>query len=70
MSDVRQGAISMRTAIVYPPYDTLQFTVPGLAEGDVNSRVWICIREIAKSFDVGAMADIFTGRASVCAGRR
>jgi Ni,Fe-hydrogenase III large subunit len=32
-----------------PPYDRLTFTVPVLAAGDVNARVWIRIREIEQS---------------------
>jgi Ni,Fe-hydrogenase III large subunit len=33
----------------YPPYDELQFEVPGRDEGDVNARVWIRILEIEQS---------------------
>ncbi len=33
----------------YPPYDQLSFTVPVLAAGDVNARVWIRIREVEQS---------------------
>ena len=33
----------------YPPYDELEFEVPVRAEGDVNARVWIRIREIEQS---------------------
>ena len=33
----------------YPPYDALEFEVPVLAEGDVNARVWIRIREVRES---------------------
>jgi Ni,Fe-hydrogenase III large subunit len=38
-----------RRALPYPPYDGLAFDVPVLAEGDVNARVWIRIREVAES---------------------
>jgi Ni,Fe-hydrogenase III large subunit len=33
----------------YAPYDVLAFEVPVLAEGDVNARVWIRIKEIEQS---------------------
>jgi len=33
----------------YAPYDELQFDVPVLAEGDVNARVWVRIREVEQS---------------------
>ena len=33
----------------YAPYDVLAFDVPVLAEGDVNARVWVRIREITQS---------------------
>ena len=33
----------------YPPYSGLDFTVPVLAGGDVNARVWIRIREVEQS---------------------
>jgi Ni,Fe-hydrogenase III large subunit len=42
-------AFDARRAVGYPPYDTLQFDVPVLTEGDVNARVWIRIREIEQS---------------------
>lgn len=38
-----------RHALRYAPYDHLTFDVPILAEGDVNARVWIRIREIEQS---------------------
>jgi len=38
-----------RTTIGYAPYDRLRFEVPVLAEGDVNARVWIRIRELEQS---------------------
>ena len=42
-------AFDARRSPGYPPYDTLQFDVPVLREGDVNARVWIRIREIEQS---------------------
>ncbi len=36
----------------YPPYDRLDFDVPVLAEGDVNARVWIRIREVEQSLSL------------------
>jgi Ni,Fe-hydrogenase III large subunit len=33
----------------YPPYDTLEFTVPVLTAGDVDARVWVRIREVEQS---------------------
>lgn len=36
----------------YAPYDQLQFEVPVLEDGDVNSRVWIRIREVEQSLDL------------------
>ncbi len=33
----------------YAPYDVLAFEIPVLAEGDVNARVWIRIKEIEQS---------------------
>jgi Ni,Fe-hydrogenase III large subunit len=38
-----------RRAPGYPPYDSLQFEVPVLEEGDVNARVWIRVREVDES---------------------
>jgi len=38
-----------RRACPYPPYDELSFEVPALAQGDVNARVWIRIREVEES---------------------
>ncbi len=38
-----------RKAPGYPPYLGLDFTVPVLAAGDVNARVWIRIREVQQS---------------------
>jgi Ni,Fe-hydrogenase III large subunit len=36
----------------YPPYDTLDFSVPIFAEGDVNARVWVRIREVEQSLSL------------------
>ncbi len=33
----------------YPPYDELDLRRAGAAEGDVNARVWIRIREVEQS---------------------
>jgi Ni,Fe-hydrogenase III large subunit len=33
----------------YPPYGDLMFDVPVLAEGDVNARLWIRVREVEQS---------------------
>jgi Ni,Fe-hydrogenase III large subunit len=38
-----------RKAIRYAPYEQFTFDVPTLAEGDVNARIWIRIREIEQS---------------------
>jgi Ni,Fe-hydrogenase III large subunit len=38
-----------RKAPSYPPYDTLEFDVPVLTQGDVHARVMIRIREIGES---------------------
>lgn len=42
-------AFDARRVVGYPPYDVLNFEVPVLTAGDVNSRVWIRIREIEQS---------------------
>ena len=42
-------AFDSRRTLAYPPYDRLRFEVPVLAEGDVNARVWVRIREIEQS---------------------
>jgi Ni,Fe-hydrogenase III large subunit len=39
----------VRRALPYPPYDEMKFDVPVLAEGDVNARVWVRIREVEQS---------------------
>jgi Ni,Fe-hydrogenase III large subunit len=38
-----------RRDLAYPPYDTLEFSVPGFEKGDVDARVWMRIREIEQS---------------------
>jgi Ni,Fe-hydrogenase III large subunit len=43
-----------RKAPAYAPYDQLEFTVPVLAAGDVNARVWIRIREVEQSLKLVA----------------
>ena len=44
-------AFDARVQLSYPPYEALLFNydVPVLAEGDVNARVWIRIREVEQS---------------------
>jgi len=42
----------------YPPYDRLHFEVPVLADGDVNARAWIRIREVEQSLSlIGQILD-------------
>jgi Ni,Fe-hydrogenase III large subunit len=41
-----------RKALVYAPYDELDFTVPVLTAGDVNARVWIRIHEVEQSLSL------------------
>jgi Ni,Fe-hydrogenase III large subunit len=41
-----------RRDVAYAPYDRLRFTVPVLAAGDVNARVWIRIREVEQSLSM------------------
>lgn len=48
-----------RRDFAYPPYDTLQFDVPQLREGDVNARVWVRIREVEQS--LGLIDQILSG---------
>lgn len=36
----------------YPPYDSLQFSVPVRKEGDVDARVWIRIKEVEQSLSI------------------
>jgi Ni,Fe-hydrogenase III large subunit len=45
-------AFDARRALAYPPYDDLRFEVPVLNEGDVNSRVWIRVREVEQSLSL------------------
>jgi Ni,Fe-hydrogenase III large subunit len=55
-------AFDARRALPYPPYDDLPFEVPVLAEGDVNARVWIRIREVEQSLALlTALADLPDG---------
>ena len=66
----------------YPPYDALSFAVPVFAEGDVNARVWVRIREVEQSLDLldqildrlpaGPLRAPLAGRRrrGICAGRR
>jgi Ni,Fe-hydrogenase III large subunit len=42
-------AFDARQTPGYPPYHDLVFQVPVLAEGDVNARVWLRIREVEQS---------------------
>jgi Ni,Fe-hydrogenase III large subunit len=41
-----------RKAPGYAPYDSLDFSVPTFAEGDVNARVWVRIREAEQSLSL------------------
>jgi len=51
-------AFDVRKDLAYPPYDSLAFDSPTLAEGDVNARVWIRIREVEQSLAlIGAIVD-------------
>ncbi len=45
-------AFDARRQLAYPPYDELEFTVPGLDAGDVDARVWIRIREVEQSLSL------------------
>ena len=36
----------------YAPYDSLDFSLPIFAEGDVNARVWVRIREVEQSMSL------------------
>lgn len=38
-----------RRDLAYAPYDTLNFDVPLLQDGDVNARVWIRLKEVDQS---------------------
>ena len=44
-------AFDARVQLSYPPYEAMLFNydVPVLAEGDVNARMWIRIREVEQS---------------------
>ncbi len=42
-------AFDARKALRYPPYDRLTFETPLFTAGDVNSRVWVRIREVEQS---------------------
>jgi Ni,Fe-hydrogenase III large subunit len=44
-------AFDTRVQLSYPPYEAMLFNydVPVLAEGDVNARIWIRIREVQQS---------------------
>jgi Ni,Fe-hydrogenase III large subunit len=48
-----------RRDFAYPPYDALRFDVPLFAEGDVNARVWVRIREVEQS--LGLIDQILAG---------
>lgn len=41
-----------RQVLRYTPYDRLIFDVPVFAEGDVNARVWVRIREVQQSLSL------------------
>jgi Ni,Fe-hydrogenase III large subunit len=45
-------AFDARRAPGYPPYEELEFQVPGLDAGDVDARVWIRIREVEQSLEL------------------
>jgi Ni,Fe-hydrogenase III large subunit len=42
-------AFDARRTPGYPPYDELEFQVPGLDAGDVDARIWIRIHEVGQS---------------------
>ncbi|HXV25427.1 MAG TPA: NADH-quinone oxidoreductase subunit C [Alphaproteobacteria bacterium] len=42
-------AFDARAALLYPPYEQLEFEVPVRDGGDVNARVWLRIREVEQS---------------------
>jgi Ni,Fe-hydrogenase III large subunit len=51
-------AFDARRNAPYPPYDKLAFDVPVLAEGDVDARAWIRLREIEQSLGlIGQVLD-------------
>ena len=45
-------AFDARRHAAYAPYDELELSVPVLAEGDVNARVWVRIREAEQSLEL------------------
>lgn len=45
-------AFDARKAMPYAPYDELTFDMPVRADGDVNARVWIRIREVEQSLSL------------------
>ncbi len=45
-------AFDARRTPGYAPYDALRFEVPVLAQGDVNARVWLRIRETEQSLSL------------------
>ena len=42
-------AFDARKTPGYSPYDTVEFEIPVMSGGDVNSRVWVRIREVEES---------------------
>ena len=48
-----------RRDFAYPPYDSLRFDVPLFQDGDVNTRVWVRIREVEQS--LGLIDQILSG---------
>ncbi len=72
-------AVDARRSPGYAPYDQLTFDVPVRAEGDVNARVWIRIREVEQSLSLidqilarlptgPTGADLHLGRTEPCEG--
>ena len=50
--------VDARRDTPYAPYDTLRFTVPVRAEGDVNARVWVRLDEITQTLGlIGQVLD-------------
>lgn len=45
-------AFDARGVFAYPPYDRLSFETPLFAEGDVNARLWVRIREVGQSLSL------------------
>jgi Ni,Fe-hydrogenase III large subunit len=45
-------AFDTRRDLAYPPYDQLQFETLVLADGDVNARVWLRIKEVEQSLNL------------------